>query len=255
MFVKIDHTWRWCGTAFSFLVFGLGGVLVSVVFVPVLLCLPGDKLTREMRTQRFYHRLLRIYVEMMRVLGVLTYQIEDRDKLKGARLIVANHPSLLDVVFLISIVPNANCIVKGKLTRNFFLRGPVKAAGYIINESASDVIAAAADAFDNAQSLIIFPEGTRTSPHKMLQFKRGAANVAVRTGSDITPVLIYCKPTTLTKNEKWYHVPSKRMHFRILVRDQIRIDQYLINVPPSMGARNLTNDLIEYFDQELKAHG
>ena len=128
---------------------------MPVVFVPVLSCLPGDKLTRELRTQRFYHHLLRIYVEMMRILGVLTYQIEGRDKLKGARLILANHPSLLDVVFLISIVPNANCIVKGKLTQNFFLRGPVKAAGYIINESASDVIAAAANAFNNEQSLII----------------------------------------------------------------------------------------------------
>lgn len=255
MFAKIDHAWRWCGTAFSFLVFGLGGVLVPIIVVPVLYCLPGDKLAQEQRAQRFFHHLFRIYVEMMRVLGVLTYQVEGIEKLNGAQLILANHPSLLDVVFLISMVPNANCIVKGRLTRNFFVRGPVKAAGYIINEAASDVIDAAAAAFDNGQSLIIFPEGTRTSPSEHLQFKRGAANVAVRTGSDVTPILIYCNPTTLTKNDRWYQVPSKRMHFRIIVRDQIPVDGYLTNICPSRGARNLTGYLNEYFNRELKAYG
>jgi 1-acyl-sn-glycerol-3-phosphate acyltransferase len=251
---KIDHAWRWFGTAFSFLAFGVGGVVLSIFFVPVLYCLPGDELTRERRAQQAIHQIFHMYIEMMRFLGVLTYQIDGIEKLKGARLILANHPSLLDVVFLISMVPNANCVVKGKLTRNIFTRGPIKAAGYIINEEGSDVITAAARVFNNGQALIIFPEGTRTTPSKILQFKRGAANIAVRTGSDITPVLIYCTPTTLTKNEHWYQVPRKRMHFQIQVRDHLAIDRYVKNLRPSRGARNLTADLVKYFNKELHAH-
>ena len=254
MLAKIDHAWRWFGTAFSFFTFGVGGLLLSIFYVPVLYCLPGDKLTRERRAQRTIHQVFHMYIEMMRFLGVLTYQIDGIEKLKGARLILANHPSLLDVVFLISMVPNASCVVKGKLTRSIFTRGPVKVAGYIINEEASDVIAAAARAFSNGQALIIFPEGTRTTPSKILHFKRGAANIAVRTGSDITPVLIYCRPTTLTKNEHWYQVPRKRVHFQIQVRDQLTIDRYVKNLRPSRGARNLTGDLIKYFSKELNVH-
>jgi 1-acyl-sn-glycerol-3-phosphate acyltransferase len=255
MLTKINYVWRLLGTAFSFIVFGVGGLALSVFMVPVLYCLSGDELTRTRRAQRFIHRLFQLYIRMMRFIGILTYQIDDIDKLQDAKLILANHPSLLDVVFLISMVPNANCVVNGQLSRNFFTRGPIKAAGYIMNEEAEDVIAAAARVIDDGQTLIVFPEGTRTNPSKELQFKRGAANVAIRTGSDITPVLIYCAPTTLTKSESWYQIPDKPMHYRFLVRDQLKVDQYIENLCPSRGARNLSADLLNYFNRELKTYG
>jgi 1-acyl-sn-glycerol-3-phosphate acyltransferase len=255
MLARIEIAWRWLVTAFSYLMFGLGGLMFSIVAVPVLFCLPGGKPARTRRTQQSLHFLLRAYVRMMRLLGVVTYQIEGIEKLQGSRLILANHPSLLDVVFLIAMVPNACCVVKGKLTRNFFTRGPIRTAGYIINEAAADVIDAAARAMAAGQTLIIFPEGTRTDPARAsLHFRRGAANVAIRTVSAITPVLIYCQPAGLTKNQRWYQVPAKRMHLRFLVMDQYSIDHYL-NDPPSRGARNLSADLMDYFSSELKAHG
>ncbi len=256
MLARIEITWRWLGTAFSYLMFGLGGLVFTIVAVPVLFCLPGGKPARVRRAQKSLHCLFRAYVRMMSLLGVLTYQMQDIEKLHGARLILANHPSLLDVVFLIAMVPNACCVVKGKLTRNFFTRGPIKTAGYIINEEAADVIDAAARAMDAGQTLIIFPEGTRTDPaRESLRFRRGAANIAIRTGSTITPVLIYCDPAGLTKNQRWYQVPANRIHLRFLVMDQYCIDQYLKDPRPSRSARNLSVDLMNYFSRELKMHG
>jgi 1-acyl-sn-glycerol-3-phosphate acyltransferase len=252
---RIEHTWRWLVTAFSYLLFGLGGLLVTLFVVPLNYCLPGDRLARSKRAQWTIHSLFRFYVGVMRLLGVLTYHIEGAEKLRDARLILANHPSLLDVVFLISMVPNANCVVKGKLTRNFFTRGPIRAAGYIINHEAADVISAAARVMDDGQALIIFPEGTRTDPASGLQFRRGAANIAIRTGSAITPVLIYCDPAGLTKNNSWYQVPDRRMHFRFMVMDQLSIDRYLDDPRPSRSARRLSVDLVSYFNRELEAHG
>ena len=256
MLARIEFAWRWLTTVFSYLVFGLGGLVFTILAVPVLFSLPGDKLLRARRAQKSLHYLLRAYVGMMSLLGVVSYQIEDIEKLSGSRLILANHPSLLDVVFLIAMVPNACCVVKGKLTRNFFTRGPIKTAGYIMNEEAADVIDAAARAMDNGQTLIIFPEGTRTEPaRETLYFRRGAANVAIRTSSAITPVLIYCAPAGLTKNQRWYQVPAKRMHLRFLVMDQYSIDQYLKDSRPSRSARYLSVDLINYFSRELQLHG
>jgi len=190
----------------------------------------------------------------MRLLGVLSYQLEGVDKLRDAKLILSNHPSLLDVVFLISMVPNANCVVKGKLKRNFFTRGAVKAAGYIMNEEAGDVIDAAKRVIEDGQTLIIFPEGTRTTPAEGIRFKRGAANIAIRTGTDITPVLIYCTPPTLTGSDHWYQVPARRVHFRILVQDPLEIGLYLKNMAPSRGSRKLNVDLVDHFIRELEAH-
>ncbi|MEH6579252.1 MAG: lysophospholipid acyltransferase family protein [Amphritea sp.] len=248
---KLNHGWRWMGTALSFFIFGLGGILLPILVVPVLYLLPGDQLSREQRAQKVIHFAFRIYIGIMKFLGVLTYQISGLEKLQGAKLILANHPSLIDVIFLIAMVPNASCVVKGKLVRNPFMRGPIKAAGYIINDNASDVIAAAGETFRKGHALIVFPEGTRTTPTQMLQLKRGAANVAVRAEADITPVLIECSPTTLTKSDRWYQVPDKRVHFRLQVKDQIDVGQYLNNVSPSKGARMLTSDLSNYFNKEL----
>lgn len=254
MLLRIEFAWRWLGTAFSYVIFGLGGLVITVVVVPALYCLPGDRCARERRVQLSIHRLMQGYVRMISLLGVVSYRIEGVEKLRDARLILANHPSLLDVVFLISMVPNACCVVKGKLTRNFFTRGPIKAAGYIMNEEAADVIDAAAAAMDAGQALIVFPEGTRTQPSTGLQFRRGAANIAIRTGSAISPVLIYCEPAGLTKNQRWYQVPDKRMHLRFLVMDTLAIDSYKEDTRPSVSARKLNGDLVSYFERELAAH-
>lgn len=252
VFNRLFHAWRWLGTAFSFLVFGLGGILLPVFVVPALYVLPGDRLVRERRAQKVIHHSFRFYIGMMKFLGVLNYDVIGLEKLKDAKLILANHPSLIDVIFLISMVPNANCVVKGKLARSLFTKGPIRAAGYIINDDqALDVIDAAKEAFDKGHALIVFPEGTRTTPGQLPVLKRGAANVAVRAEADITPVIIECNPTTLTKSDRWYQVPSKQVRFRIEIKDCIGVENYLPDSNPSKSARRLTRDLSNYFNKEL----
>ncbi|MBV1915860.1 MAG: 1-acyl-sn-glycerol-3-phosphate acyltransferase [Pseudomonadales bacterium] len=255
MFESIRYGWRWFATAFSFLLFGVGGILIPVLVIPVLYILPGGKARREQRGQKFIHGAFRLYIELMRVMGVLTYDVSGIEKLKDARLILANHPSLLDIVLLISFVPNANCVVKGKLLHNPVMRGALKTAGYIINdEAAENVIDAAAEAINSGHALIIFPEGTRTTPSEPIQLKRGAANIAIRTATDYTPVLIECIPTTLTKTDRWYQIPDTKAHFRIQVKDQIAVEPYLNDTGSAKAARALTADLSNFFRQELGTH-
>ena len=80
-------------------------------------------------------------METMRVLGILTYRVEGAERLrKPGRLIVANHPTLLDVVLLVSQMPEVDCIVKSGLWRNPFLRWPVSWAGYLPNAAGEKLI-------------------------------------------------------------------------------------------------------------------
>ena len=251
----INHGWRWIATAISFFLFGIGGILISVFLMPVLYVFSGSRAIRERRGKKIIHYSFGLFIWIMRSLGVLTYQVSGLEKLQGAKLIVANHPSLIDTIFLIALVPNANCVVKRKLLLNPFMWGPIKTAGYIINNGeAEDVISAAADGFNNGYVLIIFPEGTRTVPLQPLKMKRGAANIAIRTEVDITPVLIECNPTTLTKADHWYQVPDKRVHFSMQVNDKLEIAPYLKNISPSKSARMLTSDLGNYFSKEIGLH-
>ncbi len=249
---KLNYIWRLFATAFSFMAFGMGGILIPLIVVPILYLFSVNRRHREHRGQKFIHYLFRAFIWMMKTMGVLTYEVSGLEKLKDAKLVLANHPSLLDIVFLISLIPNANCVVKSKLLRNPFIRGPVKAAGYIVNDDEADaVITTASQVFDDNRVVIVFPEGTRTTPSQKIQLKRGAANIAVRTGVDITPVIIDCSPTTLTKGERWYHIPEKRMHFTIQVKDKLGLEPFTASLPPSKAARNLTSTLSDYFNREI----
>jgi len=252
MLVIIKYYWRWLATVFSFFIFGVGGILLPIIALPILYCIPVTALVREGKAQTVIHHAFRFYIEMMRQIGILSYELEGKSKLDHAQLILANHPSLIDVVFLIALVPNANCVVKGRLAKNIFTRGPIRTAGYIINDNNEHVIEMARQAFLKGHALIVFPEGTRSTPEQKLTLKRGAANIAIRAKAEITTVLIECKPTTLTKSDHWYQIPKTKVHFKIQVKDKIDVRPYLAEDSPSVAARKLTTDLTDYFNKELR---
>ncbi len=249
---KLNYCWRVLATAFCFTVFGIGGILIPLIVVPILYLLPGGEKKRLQRGKLFIHLCFRLFIGLMEKLGIYSYETHNLEKLQQAQLILANHPTLIDVVFLISFVPNANCVVKSALVKNPFTRGPLKAAGYIVNdESSSEVIDGAADAFANDDCLIIFPEGTRTIPGQSLKLKRGAANVAIRAKAEVTPVVIHCEPVMLMKGKPWYKVPKQKPHFYIRVEDVMQTAHYLEHDKPSVAARNLTADLSQFFNKEM----
>lgn len=252
MLNKLNRLWRLVATAISFFVFGIGGLLIPFVIVPIVnTLLPGGKTKRHQRGKAVIHHAFRGYIWLMKILGVLTYTVEGKEKLQSAQLVLANHPTLIDVIFLISMIPNANCVVKSALLRNPFTRGPVTAAGYIINDDTADeVILAAKEAFERGEALIVFPEGTRSKPGLPLTLKRGASNIAVRAEADITPVTILCKPITLTKGAPWYRIPLTKPHFSIVINDVIKIEPYTNGKQSTVAARNLTKDLTQYFNKE-----
>src|SRR5207245_4177193 len=119
------------------------------------------------RTRRLLAASSRCFIALLRLLGVIELAVAGRDRLERLRgaVVVANHPSLLDVVLLLSLIPNAQCVVKHQLWRNPFLRRVVAAAGYIRNDQPAEAFLACCVASLRAgQNLLIFPEGTRTRP-------------------------------------------------------------------------------------------
>ena len=250
------HVWRMLATGLSFALFGLGGLLLRVLVFPLLsLCVRAPQ--ARVRAARTVIRVsFRAFVGIMRGLGVLRYEVSGLDKLaRGGQLILANHPTLIDTVFLIAFVRNADCIVKGGLWNNPFTGGPVRAAGYICNDRGPQLIADCIASLGAGGNLIVFPEGTRTPRSGVVELKRGAANIAVRGTRAVTPVLISCDPLTLGKGEKWWRVPPRRASFHIEVGDDIGIDRFSgPGVTDVLAARRLTAYLQHYFMKEDPRH-
>ncbi|WP_460469703.1 lysophospholipid acyltransferase family protein [Chromohalobacter beijerinckii] len=248
----LNRGWRALGTLFSFTLFGCGGLVIGLLAAPMLNVLYREPRKRQHTARRLIAFSFRGFLMLMRGLGVLEYRLSHVSRLKRpGQLILANHPSLIDVIFLLAYTPNADCVVKGKLATNPFTRGPVRAAGYITNQDPQDVLEAAGHSLAQGHSLILFPEGTRTTPQRPIKFRRGGANIALRIGTPITPVLILCAPPTLSKEHPWYHVPARKVEIELHVLDDIPLPTDK-QQPMAQTARRLTHQLSDYFNQELE---
>ncbi|WP_413625888.1 lysophospholipid acyltransferase family protein [Luteibacter sp. Lutesp34] len=246
--------WRFVCTALSFALFGIGGVLLRVLILPVVLHLPGPAAVRRRRARRTVGRAFWLHSQFMYRTGVLDYRFEGLERLgRPGQMIVANHPSLIDVVFLIGHVPDANCIVKHGLWKNPCMRGPVSVAQYISNDGSAEMLERAADVLREGQTLIVFPEGTRTTPGKPPAFHRGAAAIAVRGAHTITPVFITVRPTTLTKAEPWYRIPYRRVRMELRVGEDIAVADFSEGVPAPIASRRINEHLHALYARELMA--
>lgn len=253
---RINWLWRLFATGLAFTVFGVGGLLLPLYALPVLLLTPaGD--ARERRARWLVHVNFKAFMHMMQGLGIMRFKARHLDDLRRpGQLILANHPSLIDVVFLISLLPQADCVVKANLLKNPTMRGVIGLAGYIANNDPEQVLEAARASMRRGNSLIIFPEGTRTVPGKPIRMQRGAANVALRLGRPIRPVLITVEPDTLTKHRPWYQIPAEGPFVMTLTAmPELPVSTVYERMPPALAARKLTRSLEDYFTEELRTHG
>src|SRR5699024_6268019 len=150
--------------------------------------------------------------------------------------------------------PDAGCIVKGRLASHPITRNVIRAAGFIANHEPRGAIAAAREALDNGQPLIVFPEGTRTTPGEPVRLRRGGAAIAMASGAWITPVRIRCQPSTLIKGEPWYRVPPCKPCFVFEIGEGI----CPTGEAPPAGQRasgELTRRLEAYFNQPTMDEG
>lgn len=257
MLEHLNRGWRVIATAIAFSVFGLGGLLLRLVAVPLLGgCRWWSREQRARIARRGVHLSFRAFIELMRVLGILTYEVHGRQRLdRQGLLILANHPTLLDVVFLISLVPNADCVVKGSLAGNPFTRGALRLTDYICNDSGAGLVEDCIASLQRGNNLIIFPEGTRTPVDGPMKLQRGAANIAVRGPNDITPVQIRCEPRSLTKGLPWWRVPPRPMHFTVAVQPDLAVRAFLEAAGgEAIAARELTTYLHDYFSKDVPIH-
>jgi len=248
------RAWRLLGTAISFGAFGLGGLIVGLVLSPALYLFIWDRGRRKKLARATIQRLFRAFVSVMAGVGVLEWRVlglENYD-CSEASLIIANHPSLIDVVFLLAFFPRTTCIVKSRLFRNPSMAPLLRAAEFIPNSSPLETLQRSIDGISAGDSLIMFPEGTRTRPGQVIKFRPGAAAIALRTRCPVIPVLISCDPTTLTKGEPWYHIPSQRVQITLDIQPPIHPVAFVRDSANKRDATAaLTHCLEEYFRTKL----
>nr|WP_318383440.1 lysophospholipid acyltransferase family protein [uncultured Enterobacter sp.] len=248
LFAALSWGWRLVMTGLCFALFGVGGLLLSVVWFNVLLLVQRDAARRRRLARRSIAASFRFFLRAARTLGVLDYRIDGIETLRNERgcLVVANHPTLIDYVLLASVMPETDCIVKSALLQNPFLGGVVRAADYLVNSQADALLPACQQRLAQGDTLLIFPEGTRTRPGEAMTLQRGAANIAVRCGSDLRIVVIHCSEHLLDKHSRWYDVPPRKPMFTVNVRERVAIKNFYDakSQEPALAARQLNRHLL-----------
>lgn len=193
----------------SFLWFGLGGLLLNVVCAALLLVPRRERFGGRVRgTIRW---MFSWWLKWMHASGVVRVRWHGFENvtLKSGSVYVANHPTLVDAPFLLAALPDAICIFKPALLRNPFIAPAAILAGYAAGDKGVDLIREAAEKVAAGRTLLIFPEGTRTTPGTALNpLKPGFALIAQRAQAPIRMISVRASPHLVPRGRPWWKPPA-----------------------------------------------
>lgn len=134
---------------------------------------------------------------ILKVCGVRV-KVEGLENINGSGpyIFMANHQSYFDIFALLAGLPvDFKFLLKKELMNIPLLSITMKKAGYISIDrvdarKAIRSINNAAEKIGNGSSVLIFPEGTRSSDGQVGSFKKGGFRIALKAGCDIVPVAI-----------------------------------------------------------------
>ena len=192
---------RSIGTIGVFTLFGIGALAIT----PIVLVL-----RRPDRCHPVIRTLWRLVTRILTLTRLLRIEDGGLKPISGS-VIVANHPSLIDVVLLTSLVPRTLYVAKHALLGNPFLSMIVRHTALPDDALLPEV---AAPYLKAGWNVLIFPEGTRSPrPDALGEFRRGAAQLALRTGSDVACVSLRMSRAILGKRQKPWDMGHERVEY------------------------------------------
>lgn len=120
----------------------------------------------------------------------------DREWIKRPNIFMSNHQSNYDIPVLLSALPaQFRWLAKAELFKIPIFGSSMRGAGAISidrsnRKSAFASLNLAAKMIRSGTSVMIFPEGTRSSDGQLLPFKKGGFMLAVDAGVPIVPIVI-----------------------------------------------------------------
>ena len=131
-----SYTYYCVSKLVAMLSFGIGAIILAILVFPFIRLFTLHKSDFGIIARAYVSHTFRVFLKNLEICKTSILKVEDRQAFRDihSKVIIANHPSLLDFVYIMSLVPNSTCIVRGSLTRTP-LRGVIKQA-YITNNAA-----------------------------------------------------------------------------------------------------------------------
>jgi 1-acyl-sn-glycerol-3-phosphate acyltransferase len=186
----------------------------------------------------------RLYSWTLSMTGAYRFDLRSLDALRDGppALLVPNHPSLIDALFILTRHPDLVCVMKKELMRNIFLGAGSRLAGYIPSGQPRQMIKDCVEELRRGSSVLLFPEGTRTTRVPLNPLTGSAGVIAKHARVPVQMLIIETDSPYLSKGWTLFRVPSLPITYR--VRLGRRFD------PPSTAAA-FVEELEREFTREL----
>jgi len=177
---------------FWFELFAISGVMFSVALLIWLITLPFDP--RRVVLHRFTCFWSDVVLLVNPVWWTKIYGKEKLDR-KTTYVMVSNHTSGADILVIFRLYAHFKWVAKKSLFFFPFIGWNLVLCRYILLErgrkgSVRKMMDRAVKNIRDRNSVMIFPEGTRSKDGKLQAFKSGAFQIALETGVPILPIVI-----------------------------------------------------------------
>lgn len=196
---------------FAMLAYFIAGFLIVNLLVPPAALLTRGAENRRRRAARMVAAGLAHYRRLLRATRLVRFEDDSETLMRGLRghVIVANHPSIFDAPLLLAAGEHITCFFKSTLRRTMLGIPAAQLAGYIPNDSGVAGILEASRRLRGGESIVIFPESTRSRSGATGEFHRAAATIAMRAGVPVTCLTFRYSSPLLFKAEGPLHPPSR----------------------------------------------
>lgn len=190
-----------------------------------LCAIPTADATRRARRLQFVtsraYRLMFLWLRVMRITR-FSPRWPIGEIPEGPCVVVANHPTLMDVTGITAVLGGGCTIVKPELYRRPMLRPLLDGAGHIEGPGADphavgQVVDTAVQRLHDGLRLIIFPEGTRSPEGGLRRFGRTPFEIACRAKVPVVSIGVQCDPVFLSKETPIFDPPHPVAELRLQV--------------------------------------
>lgn len=204
---------------FCFFIFGIGAVILNFLLFPFI------KNNKELCSD-IIHNTWKFFVNLMMFLKLFRLDVKNLEKIEN-KVIVSTHPSFIDIVILIALIPRSTCFVKKELAHNPILKNLVTSI-FITNEVELDELKSESKKMlDRGFNVIIFPSGIRHRRDEFPKIRKGASLVALNAGKNIVPVKVFSDRDFLFINQPFYAVSDRCVNFEIEQMREINIADFI----------------------------
>ena len=204
---------------FCFFIFGIGAVILNFLLFPFI------KNNKELCSD-IIHYTWKFFVNLMMWLKLFRLDIKKLGKIKN-KVIVSTHPSFIDIVILIALIPRSTCFVKKELAHNPILKKLVTIIFTTNEVELEELKSESKKMLDRGFNVIIFPSGIRHRRDEFPKIRKGASLVALNAGKNIVPVRMFSDRDFLFINQPFYAVSDRCVNFEIEQMREINIADFI----------------------------